>query len=186
MPSLHVTDRLQTTSPLGFKDHYQMNEWVILNDGDIFLLHTDGVAEHTNGSEDYFRGGSSRRFGRSSTSRPPRFFTALSLTWLPSGSRPTTSASWSSSACEFSPGPPLQNRTGCSIPTARDKLRLTPWAQRRPSRSMSRARCARTVRAQRSSRSRRTPCAPHSRTSSGASPLCIAISVTKRVRCAGT
>ena len=35
---------------------------------------------------------------------------------------------------------------------------------------MSRARCARTVRAQRSSRSRRTPCAPHSRTSSGASP----------------
>jgi serine phosphatase RsbU (regulator of sigma subunit) len=54
MPSLHVTDRHQTTSLLGFKDHYQMNEWVILNDGDIFLLHTDGVAEHTNGREDYF------------------------------------------------------------------------------------------------------------------------------------
>ena len=54
LPSLHVTDRQQTTSPLGFKDHYQMNEWVILNGGDIFLLHTDGVAEHTNGTEDYF------------------------------------------------------------------------------------------------------------------------------------
>jgi serine phosphatase RsbU (regulator of sigma subunit) len=54
LPSLHVTDRQQTTSPLGFKDHYQMNEWVILNGGDIFLLHTDGVAEHTNGKEDYF------------------------------------------------------------------------------------------------------------------------------------
>jgi hypothetical protein len=74
----------------------------------------------------------------------------------------------------------------CIIPIANGKLRLTLWANRRPSRSMSRARCARTVRAQRNSRSRRTPCAPHLRTSSGASPLCIAMSVTKRVRCAGT
>jgi serine phosphatase RsbU (regulator of sigma subunit) len=54
LPSLHVTDRQQTTSPLGFKEHYQMNEWVILNGGDIFLLHTDGVAEHSNGREEYF------------------------------------------------------------------------------------------------------------------------------------
>jgi len=54
LPSLHVTDRHKTPSPLGFKDHYQMNEWVFLNDGDIFLLHTDGVTEHTNGREDYF------------------------------------------------------------------------------------------------------------------------------------
>ena len=29
VPSLHVTDRQQTQSPIGFKDHYQMNEWVI-------------------------------------------------------------------------------------------------------------------------------------------------------------
>jgi serine phosphatase RsbU (regulator of sigma subunit) len=56
MPSLHVTDRQQTASPLGFKDHYEMNEWVILNYGDIFLLHTDGITEHTRGSEDYFPG----------------------------------------------------------------------------------------------------------------------------------
>jgi serine phosphatase RsbU (regulator of sigma subunit) len=56
LPSLHVTDRQQTISPLGFKDHYQMNEWVILNHGDIFLLHTDGVTEHTNGTENYFPG----------------------------------------------------------------------------------------------------------------------------------
>lgn len=54
VPSLHVTDRQQAASPLGFKDHYQMNEWVLLNYGDIFLLHTDGVTEHTNGSENYF------------------------------------------------------------------------------------------------------------------------------------
>lgn len=54
VPSLHVTDRQQLTSPLGFKEHYQMNEWVMLNYGDIFLLHTDGVTEHTNGSENYF------------------------------------------------------------------------------------------------------------------------------------
>jgi serine phosphatase RsbU (regulator of sigma subunit) len=54
VPSLHVTDRQTTTSVLGFKDHYQMNEWVILNYGDIFLLHSDGIAEHTNGRENYF------------------------------------------------------------------------------------------------------------------------------------
>jgi serine phosphatase RsbU (regulator of sigma subunit) len=54
VPSIHVTDRQRTTSPLGFKEHYEMNEWVILNDGDIFLLHTDGLSEHTNGSADYF------------------------------------------------------------------------------------------------------------------------------------
>jgi serine phosphatase RsbU (regulator of sigma subunit) len=53
VPSIHVTDRQQIASPLGFKDHYQMNEWVILNDGDIFLLHSDGFTEHTDGSEDY-------------------------------------------------------------------------------------------------------------------------------------
>ncbi len=48
LPSLHVTDRHRTPSPLGFKDRYQMNEWVIMCEGDIFLLHTDGVAEHGN------------------------------------------------------------------------------------------------------------------------------------------
>ena len=47
LPSLHVTDRHRTSpSPLGFKERYQMNEWVIMAEGDIFLLHTDGVTEH--------------------------------------------------------------------------------------------------------------------------------------------
>jgi serine phosphatase RsbU (regulator of sigma subunit) len=31
-----------------------MNEWVILNGGDIFLLYTDGLAEHSNRGEEYF------------------------------------------------------------------------------------------------------------------------------------
>ena len=31
-----------------------MNEWVIMGEGDIFLLHTDGLAEHNNDGEDYF------------------------------------------------------------------------------------------------------------------------------------
>jgi serine phosphatase RsbU (regulator of sigma subunit) len=47
LPSLHVTDRQRMSSPLGFKDRYEMNEWVIMGEGDIFLLHTDGVAEHS-------------------------------------------------------------------------------------------------------------------------------------------
>jgi serine phosphatase RsbU (regulator of sigma subunit) len=54
LPSLDVTDRQRTSSPLGFKDHYQMNEWVIMCEGDIFLLHTDGLAEHSSNGEDYF------------------------------------------------------------------------------------------------------------------------------------
>jgi aerobic C4-dicarboxylate transport protein len=85
----------------------------------------------------------------------------------------------------------LRGRAGrrhasCLSLTTSGKLRFIPWAQRRPSRSMSTVNCASTVRAQRSFRSRRTPCARLSRTSSTASPLCIAIFVTKRGRCAGT
>ncbi|PYR35005.1 MAG: hypothetical protein DMF89_15965 [Acidobacteria bacterium] len=54
VPSLHVTDRPQTTSPLGFKDRYQMNEWVLMGAGDILLLCTDGLAEHHHRDADYF------------------------------------------------------------------------------------------------------------------------------------
>ena len=54
LPSFHVIDRQRTTSVLGFKEHYQMNEWVIMGEGDILLLHTDGLGEHSRNDESYF------------------------------------------------------------------------------------------------------------------------------------
>jgi serine phosphatase RsbU (regulator of sigma subunit) len=54
LPSLDVTDRHRTKSPLGFKADYEMNEWVLMGEGDILLLHTDGLAEHSNAGDDYF------------------------------------------------------------------------------------------------------------------------------------
>lgn len=54
VPSLHVTDRNRTTSVLGFKDDYTMNEWVLMSTGDILLLNTDGLVEHRNGDDDYY------------------------------------------------------------------------------------------------------------------------------------
>src|SRR5439155_17175388 len=54
LPSLHVTDRNRTTSSiLGFKDDYKMNQWVLMGEGDILLLHTDGLVEHRSGDDDY-------------------------------------------------------------------------------------------------------------------------------------
>jgi serine phosphatase RsbU (regulator of sigma subunit) len=46
VPSRHVTDRNKTSSVLGFKDDYTINQWVLMGEGDILLLHTDGLAEH--------------------------------------------------------------------------------------------------------------------------------------------
>jgi serine phosphatase RsbU (regulator of sigma subunit) len=54
LPSLDVIDRNRTTSLLGFKDHYELNEWVLMGKGDILLLYTDGLAEHRRDAEDYF------------------------------------------------------------------------------------------------------------------------------------
>ena len=54
LPSLHVTDRQRTPSLLGFKERYEMNEWVIMGEGDILLLHTDGLSEHNNDGDEYF------------------------------------------------------------------------------------------------------------------------------------
>ena len=53
LPSFDVIDRSTTTSTLGFKDHYAMNKWLIMGEGDILLLHTDGLSEHKRGDEDY-------------------------------------------------------------------------------------------------------------------------------------
>jgi serine phosphatase RsbU (regulator of sigma subunit) len=54
VPSLHATDGNRTASPLGFKDDYQMNEWVLMGAGDILLLHTDGLVEHRNAFAGYY------------------------------------------------------------------------------------------------------------------------------------
>jgi serine phosphatase RsbU (regulator of sigma subunit) len=53
MPSLDVVDRSTTKSVLGFKDRYELNEWVLMGVGDILLLHTDGLAEHRRENESY-------------------------------------------------------------------------------------------------------------------------------------
>ena len=54
LPSFDAIDRNTTgTSSLGFKEHYEMNEWWIMGAGDILLLHTDGLSEHRRGEDDY-------------------------------------------------------------------------------------------------------------------------------------
>ena len=53
LPSWDVIDRSTTTSALGFKDHYEMNKWLLMGAGDILLLHTDGLTEHQRGDEAY-------------------------------------------------------------------------------------------------------------------------------------
>lgn len=57
VPSLNVTDGIKTASPLGFKDDYKINQWVLMGAGDILLLHTDGLVEHCNADDDdYYPG----------------------------------------------------------------------------------------------------------------------------------
>jgi serine phosphatase RsbU (regulator of sigma subunit) len=53
LPSWDVIDRSTTTSALGFKDHYEMNKWLLMGAGDILLLHTDGLTDHRRGEEAY-------------------------------------------------------------------------------------------------------------------------------------
>jgi serine phosphatase RsbU (regulator of sigma subunit) len=54
LPSQDVIDRNTTHSVLGFKERYQLNEWKLMGTGDILLLYTDGLLEHSNGTEPYF------------------------------------------------------------------------------------------------------------------------------------
>ncbi len=54
MPSWDVIDRRTTTSILGFKEHYEMNEWQLMGAGDILLLHTDGLIDHGKHDDPYF------------------------------------------------------------------------------------------------------------------------------------
>jgi serine phosphatase RsbU (regulator of sigma subunit) len=54
LPSDDFIDRSRTHSVLGFKDRYELNEWRLMGRGDILLLYTDGLLDHTRGSEHYF------------------------------------------------------------------------------------------------------------------------------------
>jgi serine phosphatase RsbU (regulator of sigma subunit) len=54
LPSLDVIDRNATQSVLGFKERYQLNEWKLMGTGDILLLYTDGLLEHSNVNDAYF------------------------------------------------------------------------------------------------------------------------------------
>jgi serine phosphatase RsbU (regulator of sigma subunit) len=54
LPSQDVIDRNATDSVLGFKERYQLNEWKLMGTGDILLLYTDGLLDHSDGSSPYF------------------------------------------------------------------------------------------------------------------------------------
>jgi serine phosphatase RsbU (regulator of sigma subunit) len=54
LPSKDVIDRRITDSTLGFKERYRLNEWTLMGRGDILLLYTDGLLDHTRGEEEYF------------------------------------------------------------------------------------------------------------------------------------
>jgi serine phosphatase RsbU (regulator of sigma subunit) len=54
-PTFDTIDRkMFRDSVLGFKDHYETNEWTLMGAGDILLLHTDGLTEHASGDVNYF------------------------------------------------------------------------------------------------------------------------------------
>ena len=53
-PSLDVIDRSRTSSLIGFKNHYEMNEWTLMGEGDVLLLRTDGLTDHQRDGEPYF------------------------------------------------------------------------------------------------------------------------------------
>lgn len=54
MPSSNVIDRRTTESILGFKEEYALNEWKLMGSGDILLLYTDGLLDHSRNGERYF------------------------------------------------------------------------------------------------------------------------------------
>lgn len=54
LPSLGMIDDDAIDTPLGFKDAYTLNDWSLMNTGDILLLHSDGLSEHCRGDDVYF------------------------------------------------------------------------------------------------------------------------------------
>ncbi len=94
LPSDDVIDRSRSSSVLGFKDRYQLNEWKLMGTGDILLLYTDGLLEHARGSEPYFPQRLEQKDPRRSSTREPReIFDAIKLHLLDLPNLWTTSAS---------------------------------------------------------------------------------------------
>jgi len=54
LPSDNDIDRTRSTTILGFKDPYEVNEWNLMGSGDILLLFTDGLTEHVKAGDSYF------------------------------------------------------------------------------------------------------------------------------------
>jgi serine phosphatase RsbU (regulator of sigma subunit) len=53
-PSKSVVDWHRSKSVMGFKEPYEINKWTLMGSGDILLLYTDGLQEHTRGDDPYF------------------------------------------------------------------------------------------------------------------------------------
>jgi predicted O-methyltransferase YrrM/serine phosphatase RsbU (regulator of sigma subunit) len=51
--SFEVIDRNATQSILPYKEGYKVNEWKLMGAGDIMLLYTDGLSEHSKNGEAY-------------------------------------------------------------------------------------------------------------------------------------
>lgn len=56
MPSYDDIDRRTMKPPLGFKEKYEVNEISLMGAGDILVLFTDGLSEHSRGGTAYFPG----------------------------------------------------------------------------------------------------------------------------------
>jgi serine phosphatase RsbU (regulator of sigma subunit) len=54
LPSPDDIDHTKTETVLPFKEKYEVNRISLMGYGDILLLYTDGLSEHSNGAEDYF------------------------------------------------------------------------------------------------------------------------------------
>jgi serine phosphatase RsbU (regulator of sigma subunit) len=54
LPSQEDIDHRKALSVLPFKENYEINEINLMGTGDILLLSTDGLTEHSNGAADYF------------------------------------------------------------------------------------------------------------------------------------
>ena len=54
MPSYDDIDRSTSQTILGFKEKYEVNEINLMGSGDILLLYSDGLSEHSKGQEEYF------------------------------------------------------------------------------------------------------------------------------------